>query len=199
MKAVMPALTPDIQSVRQRSGADKWDEMWNGVLHMPAMPNFDHQNLEGDLASYLRVRWARPLGAKVLQQINVALPGGWPDDYRIPDILLLTPSRFEINRNEYFEGAPDAVIEIRSPDDETFDKMSFYAELGVPEVWVIHRDTKEPEIHLLRRSGYRKQRRQSNGWVQSPLTKVEMRATNTKRLAIRIDGDETTLEELPVD
>jgi Uma2 family endonuclease len=34
-------------------------------------------------------------------------------------------------------GAPDAVIEIRSPDDETDEKLPFFAALGVAEVIVI--------------------------------------------------------------
>ena len=39
MKAVMSSLLPDIQAMRKRTGADRWDEMWEGVLHMPPMPN----------------------------------------------------------------------------------------------------------------------------------------------------------------
>jgi len=53
MKAVMSSLLPDIQAMRKRSGADRWDEMWEGVLHMPPMPNRDHQDLEGSLESRL--------------------------------------------------------------------------------------------------------------------------------------------------
>ena len=39
----------------------------------------------------------------------------WPNNYRIPDLVLLTPERFDIDCNEYFDGGPDAVVEIRSP------------------------------------------------------------------------------------
>ncbi|MGE3803812.1 MAG: hypothetical protein AB7K24_03950 [Gemmataceae bacterium] len=41
------------------------------------------------------------------------------------------------------------------PGDETYDKLPFHEELGVPEVWVIHRDTKLPEIHVLKRGKLR--------------------------------------------
>ena len=198
MKAVMPSLLPDVQAHRQRTGADQWDEMWDGVLHMPPAPNCDHQDLEGSLESYLRYYWAPPRQAKVYHQINLAAIGGWPNSYRIPDLVLLSPQRFAIDRNEYFEGAPDVVVEIRSPDDETYDKLPFYRDLGVPEVWVIDRDTREPEIHVLKRNRYKKQSATAEGWVRSPHLKIEMAGVKGK-LAVRLMGDDSTRQDLPLD
>ncbi len=166
---------------------------------MPPMPNRAHQNFEFDLEAYLRKHWARPLGAKVYHGINIALPDGWPTDYRIPDLVLLTPDRFHIDRNEYFEGPPNLLIEIHSPGDETYEKLTWYAALGVPEVWVIHRDTKKPEIHLLRRGRYRKQRVLASGWLRSPGTGIELRRAKGNKLGIRLTGDDTTREDLPID
>jgi hypothetical protein len=60
-----------------------------------------------------------------LSPINLALLESWPHNYRIPDLVLLTPDRFHIDRDEYFEGAPTAVIEIRSPGDESIEKLPF--------------------------------------------------------------------------
>jgi len=199
MKAVMPLVQPEFLEWRKRTGADQWDEMWNGVLHIMPSPNCDHQDLEGSMETYLRVYWARPRRAKVYHQINLAAPGGWPDDYRIPDLVLLTLERFGINRNEYFEGAPDVVVEIHSPDDEAYEKLLFYAELGVPEVWIIDRDTKEPEIYLLKKSRYRKQRAAANGWVRSPGTGIELRAGKPGKLALRLAGEDSTRVDLPED
>ncbi len=196
MKAVMPSVPPEILEWRKRSGADRWDEMWNGVLHIMPAPNREHQDLEGSLEGYLRSHWGRPRGARVYHQINLAPPGGRPDDYRIPDLVLLTAERFAIDHNEYFEGAPDAVVEIHSPDDEAYDKLPFYEELGVPEAWVIHRDTKQPEVYLLKRGRYRKQRA-VGGWARSLLTGTEMRASGSGKLVIRRVGDDATRAELP--
>jgi Uma2 family endonuclease len=197
MKVVMPSLRPEIVAYRQRTGADKWDEMWEGVLHMPPMPSYFHQELEGSLETYLRVRWARPRRAKVCHQVNLASVGGWPHDYRIPDLVLLMPDRFDIIRGEYLEGAPNVVVEIRSPGDESLEKLSFYAQLGVPEVWIIDRDTREPEIHLLKRGRYKKQRPTASGWVRSPATGIELRRSEAGKLAVRLAGDESTREDLP--
>lgn len=43
MKAVMPSALPDVLAFRKRTGADRWDEMWEGVLHMPPVPTPEHQ------------------------------------------------------------------------------------------------------------------------------------------------------------
>jgi len=69
--------------------------------------------------TWLRAHWAPRAKGAVYHQINVASPGGWQDDYRIPDLVLLTPGRTAIDRDTHFEGGPDAVVEIRTPGDET--------------------------------------------------------------------------------
>src|SRR3990172_7275684 len=155
MKAVMANVPEHILAWRRRTGADQWDEMWEGVLHMAPSPNRDHQDFEGALEAWLRQHWAAPGGGRVYHQINISEPGTWPDNYRIPDLVLLTPQRFDIDRNEYFDGGPDAVVEIHSPGDEAYEKLDFYAKVGVREVWVIERDTKRPEIYELVGDEYR--------------------------------------------
>jgi len=196
MKGVMASVPEWVLEQRRRTGADQYDEMWNGVLHIMPVPNREHQDLEWGLETYLRFHWGRPHGNKVYHQINLSPPGGWPDDYRIPDLVMLTPRHFDADHNEYFEGAVDAVVEIRSPDDETYDKLPFYEELGVAEAWVIDRDTKEPEIYLLRKGRYRKVRA-VGGWVRSPLTGMELRADGRGKLLIRRIGDDAGGTALP--
>src|SRR3972149_6689811 len=124
--------------------------MWEGVLHMTPVPSRSHQDFKFQLLSWLHQFWAKPLGNRAHGEINLASIGGWPSNYRIPDLILLTPERFGIDHDVYFEGSPTVVVEIRSPGDETMEKLPFYAQLGVPEVWVVDRDTKMPELDVLR-------------------------------------------------
>jgi len=196
MRAVMSDVPQHILDQRARTGADRWDEMWEGELHMPPMPNREHQDLAKFLLIWLETHWAAPNGNRVHQQINVASSGGWPNDYRIPDIVLLTPDRFEIDRNEYFEGAPTVVIEIHSPGDETIEKMPFYAKLGVPEVWIIDRDTKVPEVHVLQEGDYQQQSPGRDGWLRSAATGVWLRAETERKLTIQLGEDEGTKQVL---
>lgn len=199
MKAMMVEVPEQLVASRKRTGADQWDEMWNGVLHMAAMPINKHQHFAVELLVYLRRYWARPRRARVYHEVNLASVGGWPGDYRVPDLVLLSKERFHIDRGKYFEGAPDALVEIHSPGDETYDKLPFYEELKVPEVWIIHRDTKEPEVYVLKRGRYRKQPRTAAGWVRSHGIGVEMRAGKNGKLVIRMAGDDATREEIPED
>ena len=60
MKAVMANVPEHILAWRRRTGADQWDEMWEGVLHMAPSPNRDHQDFEGALEFWLRLHWAEP-------------------------------------------------------------------------------------------------------------------------------------------
>ena len=196
MRADIPDVSPGLLAWHKRTGADKWDEMWEGVLHMPPMPNRDHQDLEWAIETYLRVHWAARRGARVYHNINVASPGGWPSDYRIPDVVLLTPERFGIDRNEYFEGAPDVVVEIRSPGDESGEKLEFYARIGVPEVWIIDRDSKAPEIYALRSGQYTRQPAGADGWLLSAATGIELRVGAPGKLAIRLQADERSRQDL---
>jgi Uma2 family endonuclease len=199
MKTVLASMHPNIAAWRRQTGCDIWDEMWEGVLHVPPMPNRFHQDFEWSLETYLRRHWAPQYQGKVYHEINLASIGGWPNDYRIPDLLLLKPERFAIDRNEYFEGAPTAVVEIHSPGDEAYEKLPFYAKLGVPEVWIIHRDSRVPEIHVLRGKRYRKKRTGADGWVSGEETGVELKAADSGKLGIRMKGDDSTRQDLPSD
>jgi Uma2 family endonuclease len=131
--------------------------------------------------------------------VNVAAEGEWPGNYRIPDLVLLTPDRFDIDREEYFEGAPTVVVEIRSPGDESYEKLPFYTDLAVPEVWIIDRDTKQPEIRRLGQRQYSLATPDEDGWITSPITEVQMRpeSQDPTRLAIRIRGEPDTQRTIP--
>lgn len=71
------------------------------------------------------------------------------NDFRIPDIsVVLSGSKAHLEGN-YIAGGPDFIIEIRSPDDETYEKIGWYAKQGVRDLVVINRDTKHVEHYKL--------------------------------------------------
>jgi Uma2 family endonuclease len=171
--------------------------MWEGVLHMPPMPNRSHQDLEGAIEAWLRQFWAPSSGGRCYHQINVASIGGWPTNFRIPDLVLLNPDRFHIDKNEYFEGGPTVVVEIRSPDDETYEKLDFYAQLGVVEVWVIDRDSRRPEIFALRGGKYERVSPGAAGDQWSPTANVRLGTSPAGKLVLQLGDDPATRRELP--
>jgi len=200
MRAVIGDFTQwpaELRDHRKRTGADRWDEMWDGVLHLAPVPNREHGDLQFGLRSWIHTHWAKPNGNRVHHEINLATPGGWDKNYRIPDLLLLTPDRFDIDYNTHFEGAPLVVVEIHSPGDEAYEKLPFYADLGVPEAWIIHRDTKRPENYVLRGGSYTLMSPAADGWVRSTVTPIELRAADDQKLAIRLTGEPNSEARLP--
>jgi Uma2 family endonuclease len=198
MKAVIAEIPQFIIEWRRRTGAERWDEMWEGVLHMGPAPSLEHQDLAGDLERWLRAHWSRARRNKVYHDVSVASEGNWPDDYRIPDLVLLMGNRLRICRGDYLDGAPDVVIEILSPNDETREKMPFYARIGVPEVWLVDGETRQPEIHVLRGDGYQPLSTDTEGWFCSPATGIRLRRKG-KQLVIQLQGDANTRAKLPGD
>jgi len=201
MRAVIADLPKHWLKERMNSEIGQWDEMWNGVLHMPPMPNRMHQLFAFRLQSYLWEHWAKPCGSQVNQEVNLTTPedeAQWTHNYRIPDLVLLTPDRFGIEKNEYMAGAPLVVVEVKSPNDETYDKFPFYAALGVPEVWVFDRTTRVPELYTLgAAAAYEPVPAGPDGWIASPATGVEFRPTGTGKVTAQMVGDPASATELP--
>ena len=202
MRGVMAEVPEHILEWRKRTGIYQRDEMWEGVLHMSPEPDCEHQDFEGGLETWLRLNWSRRGMAKVYHRINLALPragSSWVNNFRIPDLVLLTRERFSINCRTHFEGGPEVVVEIRSPNDESEDKLPFYARLGILEVWIIDRDTKAIDIHALSGDSYVRLPARDDGWTQSPFTSIEMRVGRAGKMLIRMNGDEASQAELPED
>jgi Uma2 family endonuclease len=203
MRAVIVDMPKHWLAERKNSEAAQWDEMWNGVLHMPPMPNGMHQDFAGDLRDYLKRTWAKPQGGRVRQEVNLTTPDDeaqWTLNYRIPDVVLLDRARLGIDKNTYMVGAPLVVVEIRSTGDETYEKFPFYAGLGVPEVWVFDRDTRAPELYTLGPGPkYDRVAAGPDGWVRSPATGVEFRPAAGNKVTARVGGDPATAADLPDD
>lgn len=125
---------------RRRLGLDVFDEMWDGVLHMVPPPGGPHQNFGAELLMVLG-----PLAKRRgLQPHYEAGLFRSAKDYRVPDQLYCRP---EHRSARGAEGA-EFVVEIRSPGDETYDKLDFYAERGVRELLIAH--PTERRVELLR-------------------------------------------------
>ncbi|QDU23079.1 Uma2 family endonuclease [Urbifossiella limnaea] len=197
MRAVIADLPKHWLAERKNSEAAQWDEVWEGVLHMPPMPNGLHQDFVLDLASYLKWEWAKPQGALVRHEVNLTTPEDedrWTLNFRIPDVVLVSKDRLYIDKTEYMAGAPLVVVEVRSPRDETYDKFPFYAALGVPEVWVFDRDTRAPELYALAAGpAYQPIAPGADGWLVSPAAGVAFRHAGGAKVAARV-GDGPAVE-----
>ena len=80
---------------------------------------------------------------------------------------------------------------------ESYEKLEFYARIGVPEVWIIDHGSKAPEVHVLKAGRYVLQSPGPDGWSASAATGIELRPGATGKLAMRIAGNEATRQDLP--
>src|SRR5438093_11828289 len=153
MRAVLVHITDQELAHRRSICADHWDEMWEGVLHMTPAPSLEHQRILGQLVVFLEPLLRSLKRGTLLPGINVFRT---PTNYRIPDLTFVAAGREDVLSDAGVRegGSPDAVIEIRSPEDETYEKFPFYAAIGTREVIVIDRDTKRPEVYRLAGSQY---------------------------------------------
>lgn len=135
---------------RRRNGADTRDEVWNGVLHVVPPPTFDHQEFCADLEEILR-RIARQLGWAGAHEAGIYDPDRPTQDFRVPDIAIAP--RSSITRRG-IEGPAKLVVEILSPNDESREKLPYYAARGVEEVWLVDREQRSVEVLVLRGDAY---------------------------------------------
>lgn len=193
MRAVVLQISEEELARRRRTGLDRYDEMWEGVLHMPPAPAYEHQRIVGEIFKFLSsLCQARGRGVIALS-INVFNEASPEPDYRIPDLTFVAAERRHLLASDGVRGdGPDAVIEVRSPEDETYDKLPFFAALGVREVIIVDRDTKKPEIYRLAGAQYLAVQSDAEGWLASDVLRVRFTSLDSQRLVIEDLDDPST-------
>jgi Uma2 family endonuclease len=169
---------------RARLGLDVFDEVWNGEYHMVPFPTNEHQRMELLLARAIHPV-ARAAGLEVRCELNL-LPADAVgiEDVRVPDLVVFHPA---VGEEEGVRGPASLVVEIRSPGDESFEKLPFFDRIGVGEVLIIDRDTK-----VVRR--WARETGVGAGGERGPLVEVVPGAGGAHRLtclplALRTEGE----------
>lgn len=128
----------DLLERRRRTGLDRLDEVWEGVLHMVPAPDHAHASVEWQLAAILRPA-AQAAGLEATGQCNL---GTDERDFRVPDGALHRPGA-----GGTWHPTAALVVEIVSPGDETWEKLPFYAARGVEELLIL--DPRERSVAWL--------------------------------------------------
>ncbi|MGA2798160.1 MAG: Uma2 family endonuclease [Thermoguttaceae bacterium] len=143
-----PQFAEQLLEQRRAWGADKFDEVWEGVYMMTPLANFEHQNLVGDFFMILKGLLGVKRLAEVLPGVNLAAQtGDWTKNYRCPDVAVFLRDTQAENCDTHWRGAADFLIEITSPGDRAHDKIAFYNQIGVHEVLIVNRDTWTLELY----------------------------------------------------
>jgi Uma2 family endonuclease len=144
---------PELQAFLERRralGQDTHDEVWEGAYHVAPYAHSDHGRVQAEILFALTGR-AKRLGLVVLSGCNI----GDPTDFRVPDGVLCA-----IDPHAVFVASALLVVEVLSPDDESFAKLPFYAAKGIHDVliadpqerWVRCYDLRSGEAVLSERS-----------------------------------------------
>ena len=126
---------PDVEALldRRRSrGLDLWDEVWDGVYVMVPFAHSRHGRVKNDVVYVVESR-ARAVGLLGGDSFNL----GEPTDYRVPD-----GGWHHASPGQLYVPTAAIVLEVLSPDDETFTKFGFYAAHGVDELLVADPDAR---------------------------------------------------------
>lgn len=119
-----PPLLAEWLQRRRVLGQDLYDEVWEGEYHVAPAANSRHGDVEAQLAALLYDR-ARTRDLWPTGPVNV----GGPDDYRVPDQAF-----FHHRTADVFLPNAAIVVEVVSPADESYAKLTFYFAAGVEEV-----------------------------------------------------------------
>jgi Uma2 family endonuclease len=129
-----------LREERAAAGADRWDEVWEGTYMMAPLPNNEHQEVVGGFVELLR----EVLGGErksVYPGANVSdREQGWERNYRCPDVAVFLANTAARNCNTHWYGGPDFAVEIVSDDDQSREKIPFYAKIGTRELLIVDRD-----------------------------------------------------------
>ncbi len=143
----LPAEVKQLLDHRRRLGLDHKDEVWEGVLHVVPAPEVRHARISQQLAVILDAP-ARAAGlVPAMAEFNL---GDSADDFRVPDGGLLHPDA----AGTWLPTAP-LIVEILSPDDETEEKLPFYAAHDVEEIVIVNPNAQQVRWLALANGAYK--------------------------------------------
>ncbi len=143
-------LSDKLRAERAQLGLDRYDEIWEGTYMMASMPNNEHQKIVSRLTRILEEVVGENQHGDVFPGVNVSdrYPD-WKRNYRIPDVAVFLPGTAAVDRGSCWQGGPDFAIEILSPDDQSRQKLEFYASVKTGELLLIDREPWQLELYRL--------------------------------------------------
>jgi Uma2 family endonuclease len=122
-----PREVEELIARRRALGQDRFDEVWHGEYHMAPAAHPDHGLIDQQIAELLGPT-ARRVGLLGTGNFNL----GVPNDFRVPD-----RGFHRARPRTTFVPTAAIVVEIVSPDDETYEKFDFYFAQGVEELLIV--------------------------------------------------------------
>jgi Uma2 family endonuclease len=146
-----PKVVSRILERRRLTGADRYDEVWDGVYVMSPLANNEHQRIGTRFATILDTVIGLPGLGEVRSGVNVSdRAKGWRKNCRVPDIAVRLNGGLAKMLTSHWVGGPDFVVEIVSNGDRSRRKLDFYGAVGTRELLLVDRDPWALELYGLR-------------------------------------------------
>ena len=143
-----------LQAERAATGANRYDEVWEGTYMMAPMPNNEHQLFVARLTRILDELISDNDQGIVLPGANISdRIEDWQNNYRVPDVAVFLSTNSKLrstpaeNHGTFWLGGPDLAIEILSANDQAREKLDFYSHVETQELLVIDRDPWQIELY----------------------------------------------------
>ena len=147
-----PLVEKELIADRRASGADRYDEVWEGTYVLSPLANSEHQRLASRLSTIFDLVIGLTGLGDVLAGSNVSdRARGWAKNYRVPDVVVRLAGGKAIIHKTHWQGGPDFVVEIVSQGDKTREKLDFYSKIGVRELLIVDREPWSLELYRPKR------------------------------------------------
>ena len=128
----------------------RFEEVWEGVVVMPPMPNNEHQDIQFKLLLPIAAAVEEPGIGCITAGVNISdREDQWEHNYRGPDVVVYLNTNPAVNHGTHWQGGPDFLAEIISPGEKPYAKFDFYAKVNTREVLIVKRDPWVIELHQL--------------------------------------------------
>jgi Uma2 family endonuclease len=126
-------------------------EIIEGVLYVSNAPHSNHQTVVTELSRQIGNFTVEHKSGRVLvAPFEVHLSERSRPVQ--PDLLFIRAERWPAAGAQFFDGAPDLVVEVTSPGSVRRDKVvkfTAYEQAGVAEYWIVNPHTKTVEVYTL--------------------------------------------------
>jgi Uma2 family endonuclease len=159
--------------------AEGSDAEWvDGVIEMNSTTTLFHSDVKGFLEAVIRqyvetYDLGKVFAENYLMKILTQKGDGKKGAGRAPDILFVKKENKHRFTRMFLEGPGDFVVEIISPESETRDrktKFAEYAASGVSEYWIVDPDKKKADFYVLEDNNYKRVKPEGGRYVSRAIS-----------------------------
>ena len=144
------------------------EEVVNGELHVLPPNKLRHAEIVHNLSSIITPQIDRKRILLIESNVNLLIQLE-PLSSRAPDLIMCWRDKIVRDEHDVLRSAPELIIEVLSPSENKRRrerKLEHYAQIAVPEVWIVSPEGETVEIRLLHDGKYTVDKIVSEGTIE---------------------------------